>query len=175
MWLALPGQVLRFSLLRSEACGVAGHRVRRLLPIADMRVHAVVAAFQSKGKACEATTGVTGNRRERRGDRGCARRDEPRGGDEALAVSARRSVPMRGGGRGTRTLHALRRGGPRSDEMVLFSDSAVAVCLLLLLLLAAVAALLPPGEGAPKGRTPRRKHPWGVRVRQSEIARTTTH
>ena len=159
MWLALPGQVLRFSLLRSEACGVAGHLVRRLLPIADMRIHAVVAAFQSKGKACEATTGVTGNRRERRGDRGCARRDEPRGGDEALAVSARRSVPMRGDGRGTRTLHALRRVGRVAMRwcccpiLLLLFVCFCWCCLLLLLLPFSLREKVPRRGGRPEGST----------------------
>ena len=127
MWLALPGQVLRRSLLRSEACGVAVRCVRCLLPIADTRVHAVVAAFRSKRKACVGEDGATGDRRESRGDRGCARRDEPRGGDEALAVSARRSDPVCGDGRQP-DIACAAQGWPRSDGALLFvSGVAVAV------------------------------------------------
>jgi hypothetical protein len=134
MWLALPGQVLRISLLRSEACSVAGRCVRRLPWIADTRVHAVVAAFQSERKAYEATAGVTGGRRECRGNRmrsqgrAARRRWSARWSQRGSAFGAR--------GRPHRPdVASAAQGWPRSD---------VCCC---------CYCPSPCGEGAPKGRT----------------------
>ena len=115
MWLALPGQVLRLSLLRSQARGVAGHRVRCLLPVADMRVHAVVAAFRSKRKACEGDDGrhwwPQGVPR-RPGMRSQGRAARQKQGTRCFSEAER---PERGDGRVVRDVACAAQGWPRSD------------------------------------------------------------
>jgi hypothetical protein len=148
MWLALPGQVLRLFVVAFRGAWRCRSLRPCLLPIADTRVHAVVAAFQFVEEGVEATTGVTGNRRERRGDRDALAGTSREAEMKRSLCSARQSVRSAGTAALSGTLHALRRVGRVATRWCGFVVAALVV-----------AVLLPPGEGGALRR---------MRVRRSE-------